>query len=139
MSVQLRNSITESSDNVLKKIIVENKLRNKGEAIDFLCEQYLSQERIRLSEERIAMRVKKELSKDLNTIRVRTGYIDKEMKITLDMLNHIAIDGKFDGDMLYDTKTYESRIHRFSRERIQSLIEHYDQRKKDKQVGSEEE
>lgn len=138
VSVQLRNRISERSDNVLRKIIEQENLQSKGEAIDYLCTEYLNNERIRLSEERIAKRVKKELEKDLNTIRVRTGYMDKEMKIALDILNHISIQGQFDGDLLFDTKNYESRIHRFSRERIQKMIEHFDQRKKDKQSESDE-
>ena len=138
VAVQLRNRISERSDNVLKKIIEQENLQSKGEAIDYLCAEYLTNERIRLSEERIAKRVKKELEKDLNTIRVRTGYMDKEMKIALDILNHISIQGQFDGDLLFDTKNYESRIYRFSRERIQKMIEHFDQRKKDMQSESDE-
>ena len=42
MSIQIRNRIKNSSDEVLKQIVENQKLRNKGEAIDFLCEQYLN-------------------------------------------------------------------------------------------------
>ena len=135
---QLRNSISDKSNEVLKKIISDEKLKNKGEAIDFLCSEYLSNERLKLSEERIALRVKKELSKELNISRVRTGYADKGIKISLDLLNHIALQGKFDNDILFDTKDYKSRIYNLSEQRIQALIEHYDQKKKDRQLESEE-
>lgn len=138
MVYQLRNSISDKSNEVLKKIVADEKLKNRGEAIDFLCEEYLSNERLKLSEERIALRVKKELSKEINIIKVRTGYIDKESKIILDLLNHIALQGNFDNDILFDTKNYSSRIYISSTERIQSLIEYYDQKKKDKQLESEE-
>lgn len=138
MKEQVRFSIEDRSKNILEKIKEENSFDTFGDAIDYLCTEYLTNERIRLSEERIAKRVKKELEKDLNTIRVRTGYMDKEMKIALDILNHISIQGQFDGDLLFDTKNYESRIYRFSRERIQKMIEHFDQRKKDKQSESDE-
>lgn len=138
MVYQLRNSISDKSNEVLKKIVADEKLKNRGEAIDFLCAEYLSNERLKLSEERIALRVKKELSKELNIIRVRTGYADKGIKISLDLLNHIALQGKFDNDILFDTKDYKSRIYNLSEQRIQALIEHYDQKKKDRQLESEE-
>ena len=56
----------------------------------------------------------------------------------MDLLNHIALQGKFDNDILFDTKDYKSRIYNLSEQRIQALIEHYDQKKKDRQLESEE-
>lgn len=138
MRNQIRVSLDDRGKNILDKVKEDNNFLNYSEAISYLCEEYLSNERIKLSEERIALRVKKELSKDLNIIRVRTGYVDKEIKITLDLLNHIALQGKFDNDILFDTKNYKSRIYNLSEERIQALIEHYDQKKKDRQLESEE-
>lgn len=138
MRNQIRVTLDDRGKNILNKVKEDNNFSNYSEAVAYLCEEYLLNERIKLSEERIALRVKKELSKELNIIRVRTGYVDKEIKITLDLLNHIALQGKFDNDILYDSKNYKSRIYNLSEKRIQALIEHYDQKKKDRQSESEE-
>lgn len=138
MRNQIRISLDDRDKNILNKVKADNDLSSYSEAVSFLCEEYLTNEKINLIEERIALRVKKELSKEINIIKVRTGYIDKESKIILDLLNHIALQGNFDNDILFDTKNYSSRIYISSTERIQSLIEYYDQKKKDKQLESEE-
>jgi hypothetical protein len=134
MSIQIRNRIKNSSDEVLKQIVENQKLRNKGEAIDFLCEQYLNSERIRVSEDRITNAVIKGLLAQLQPIRVRTGYIDKEMKIVLDLLNHIMLEGRFDKDELYDTVDWQSRAYRLSNERVQKQIDYFSQKKNNRSI-----
>ena len=119
------NEITKNFENEISKL-------------ELLHKQNLDNSQNQIINDLVYDIFKKELSKELNIIRVRTGYADKGIKISLDLLNHIALQGKFDNDILFDTKDYKSRIYNLSEQRIQALIEHYDQKKKDRQLESEE-
>ena len=70
----------------------------------------------------------------MQPIRVRTGYIDKEMKIVLDLLNHIMLEGRFDKDELYDIVDWQSRAYRLANERVQKQIDYFSQKKNNRSI-----
>ena len=81
MRNQIRVSLDDRGKNILDKVKEDNNFSNYNEAISYLCEEYLSNERIKLSEERIALRVKKELSKDLILLESELVTLIKKLKL----------------------------------------------------------
>ena len=56
------------------------------------------------------------------------------MKIVLDLLNHIMLEGRFDKDELYDTVDWQSRAYRLSNERVQKQIDYFSQKKNNRSI-----
>ena len=112
----------------------DHKCRSQGEALDDLVSQVQNQETnlfvADLVAEQTAARVIDSLKKSyLDPMRIRTGYVDKQTKALLEVMNHIILKGEFDQENVITTDVLEANVLTTAQDKVQKDIEHFRQRK----------
>lgn len=65
----------------------------------------------------------------LDPMRIRTGYVDKQTKALLEVMNHIIVKGEFDQENVITTDVLEANVLTTAQDKVQKDIEHFRQRK----------
>lgn len=109
----------------------EQELKTYGEVVDFLLDQYLLQEQIRLSEKMISKQVSEKVSDILlenlepmiKNIYKKTAFIDKNSQITLDMVNHLLVGENLDATYAHSIKNDPTKVYKLIVEEMSKDIE----------------
>ncbi|MBW9324033.1 hypothetical protein [Enterococcus casseliflavus] len=126
--------ISQSTKEFLLSYMNDHKCRSQGEALDDLVAQVQNQETnlfvADLVAEQTAARVIDSLKKSyLDPMRIRTGYVDKQTKALLEVMNHIILKGEFDQENVITTDVLEANVLTTAQDKVQKDIEHFRQRK----------
>lgn len=108
--------------------------RSQGEAIEKMIQELsVSNANELVSDlvaEQTAARVIDSLKKSyLDPMRIRTGYVDKQTKALLEVMNHIIVKGQFDQENVITTDVLEANVLTTAQNKVQKDIEHFRQRK----------
>lgn len=125
---------SQSTKEFLLAFMKDHKCRSQGEALDALVAQVQNQETnlfvADLVAEQTTAQVIDSLKKSyLDPMRIRTGYVDKQTKALLEVMNHIIVKGEFDQENVITTDVLEANVLTTAQDKVQKDIEHFRQRK----------
>ncbi|MGY3725456.1 hypothetical protein [Granulicatella balaenopterae] len=140
MSESIRLRISSKTKTQVDMLKDEYKLKTYGDVVEFLMNQYFLQEQIRLSEKTISKLVSEILLENLKpmieNINRKTGYIDKNVQINTDMLNHLIVGENLDALYAHSIKNNPTKVYKMMVEQMNEDIKNK-QVKKNYREGNE--
>lgn len=144
MGEKIRVSLTLNEETVayIKTHQEENNFRWPSDALDNLVSRLVNVPGENLVGDvlatAVAEKVMEGLKNDLTGFRIRTGYVDKQTKAMLEVLNHMIIKLALDGEHIITTDVRKANALQVSQDKIQREIEHFKQAKHSKQATSKQ-
>lgn len=145
MAKKMRLSYKVKSETIEKilRYQEDNGFRYPGDALDHLINEATEVREEGLVGDvlatAVAEKVMEGLKNDLTGFRIRTGYVDKQTKAMLEVLNHMIIKLALDGEHIITTDVRKTNALQVSQDKIQREIEHFKQAKHSKQATSKQE
>lgn len=119
----------------------ELKMSTIGDVIEYLIDNHFQsqsqEDYANHLAEVISRKVLEEQYERLDILRRRTGFADKQLKILMNMFNHLIIERQFDleSDVFYfDYKNSPSKLYQKALENFDEEINHYKERKKQNEI-----
>lgn len=78
----------------LEQYMNDNGINSRGEALESIFNQYMDYKKQAADQETLAKEIAKEIKPQLDPIRIRTGYVDKNVRVLLNLVNaYILVNG----------------------------------------------
>ena len=110
----------------------EKNLDSLGAVIEFLLENYSTEQSIYRQSQLIATELAEQQKEFFDILRVRTSFMDKHLKIILNIMNDTLIHKGLDMDDQFEIATYNknpSVIFKKSKEKVEDEIRYFREQK----------
>lgn len=124
--------LSENNWGKIETLKDEKNLKSIGNVIEFLLENYSLEQNSTMQAELISKLVAENQKEFFDILRVRTSFMDKHLKIILNIINDTLIHKGLDMDDQFEIATYNknpSVIFKKSKEKVEDEIRYFREQK----------